>query len=226
MEIICSSTNYYDPDPASCSVLCIRSAKGPAGVITVHISCSMYSISALGHILSLCVRVWWQILVAPCPFLPASLKRMSWWVRIGGRCCLVLGSPDGLSSRAQRARYILVKWTFKELWRPTSTTVKCTREKQIFCLYLARKGCRAVLNRSAAVSSNGERKHCWIIYSASVVGGFCDVGRKHWISLWLSPARCLTAEIISGFFFIEKGLLSIVHFSSSASQRDSSLFQM
>lgn len=60
-----------------------------------------------------CVRVWWQAVAAPCPFPPASLKRMSWWVRIGGRCCLVLGSPDGLSSRQHRARYILEKTNFQ-----------------------------------------------------------------------------------------------------------------
>lgn len=76
------------------------------------------------------VRVWWLAPIAARPFPSLLLRRMSWWVRIRGCCCLVLGSPDGLCSRAQQATSILKSGLSEcSLWL-TSMTVKCPREKR------------------------------------------------------------------------------------------------
>lgn len=112
---------------ATCNICKYRSVHP---YIRVFVASRFTVLLQLGIYTLVFVRIWWQVSVAPCPCPPVPLKRMSWWVRIGGRCCRVLGSPDGLSSWAQRARYILEKWTFKVLWRATNSTVKCTRAKE------------------------------------------------------------------------------------------------
>lgn len=131
-----------------------------------------------GWVRVLLYGVWWEAPVAPCPFPPPVLKWMSWWVRIGGCCCLVLASPDGLSSRAQHARYTLKKKKKKGLSKrneqPTRTAVKCTRAKRE-CGFI-RPGNAAgqrlievqLFPQTSLTLVNDERKHCWIIYCASV----------------------------------------------------------
>lgn len=137
---------------------------------------------------------------------------MSWWVRIGGCCCLVLASPDGLSSRAQHARYILKKkWTFKAQWTTYKHGSQMYKGEKRVWLYPARKGCRAALNRSAAVSSNlfdsRERWKKTLLNNLLCIGGMQDAtwGKNSLLTRgkgYCQPA-CITAS-----FFIQSSLLS------------------
>lgn len=141
--------------------------------------------------------------VARCPFLPPVLKWMSWWVRIGGCCCLVLASPDGLSSRAQHARYILKK-------KMDFQSAMYKGEKRVW-LYPARKDCGAALNRSAAVSSNlfdsRERWKKTFLNNLLCISGMQDAtcGKN---SLSTRDKGYCQPAYITASYFIQSSLLS------------------
>lgn len=95
------------------------------------------------------------------------------------------------------------------------------REKD--SLYPARKSCRAVLNRCAAVSSNwlwnGVRKHFRIIYSASVVGGEEDSGSNSYfmvgvnVTLLSASIAGVTVSVCCFLLFLSAHQsFSMVHF--------------
>lgn len=143
--------------------MCIMTAQSPAGVITVHIACSVYSISATGHINTHPVCAY----VCMCEGMMTSRGcTMSFSACLAEADVLVGQNWRALLPCVRITRWPLFPATSCQIhpWknelsklseRPTSTTVKCTREKRKgVCLYPVRKSCRAVLNRSAAVSSN------------------------------------------------------------------------
>lgn len=175
MEVICSCRpTKYHSDWISCFMRCMRPGQGPAGVITAH---SMYIMSLHP---SVCARVCEGMMISPGCSMSFSAFRaeadvvvgQNWWVPLP--CVRITRWP--LFRGTARQIHPRKNGLPKRNERPTSMTVKCTREKResVFIWPGKAAGQRLIevqlFPQTSLTLVNGERKHCWIIYCASVAG--------------------------------------------------------